>query len=132
MSNPMSSSLHVLHKDSKITTNIEKYPENPDVRLATAALLVLLDKGQVLVDVIRGADHEGNPLVERFRLNLQYPLSAGGGEASRLLDEESDGVALVEQPQLYGKDLKKKALLCFVLLKGALHSLGEYNSKSGF
>ncbi|KAA8592499.1 hypothetical protein FQN60_017954 [Etheostoma spectabile] len=55
--------------------------------IATAA-------SQVLVDVVRGAGHEGNPLVERFRLNVQYPLRAGGGEASRLLNEESDGVAL--------------------------------------
>lgn len=66
--------------------------------------MVLLDKGQILVDVIGGADHEGDPLVKRFRLNIQYPLSAGGGDASRLLDEESDGVALVQQPQLWGEN----------------------------
>lgn len=63
-------------------------------------LLILLNEGQVLVDVIRGADHEGNPLVERLRLNVQHPLGAGGGEASGLLDEESDGVTLVQQTQL--------------------------------
>lgn len=67
---------------------------------AAAASLVLLDKGQVLIDVVRGADNEGHPLVERFGLNVQDPLRARGGEASRLLDEESDGVALVQQPQL--------------------------------
>lgn len=66
--------------------------------------MVLLDKGQILVDVIGGADHEGDPLVKRFWLNIQYPLSAGGGDASRLLDEESDGVALVQQPQLWGEN----------------------------
>lgn len=64
------------------------------------ASLVLLDKGQVLVDVVGGADHEGNPLVERFGLDVQDPLRAGGGQAPRLLDEEGDGVALVQQPQL--------------------------------
>lgn len=68
----------------------------------------LLDKRQVLVDVVRGADHEGNPLVQRFRLDVQYPTSAGGGEATCLLDEEGDGVALVQQPQLGGEKLKGK------------------------
>lgn len=67
------------------------------------ALWELLDKRQVLIDVIGGADHEGHPLVERFRLNIQNPLGAGGGEASGLLDEEGDGVALVQQPQLWGE-----------------------------
>lgn len=62
--------------------------------------LVLLDKGQELVDIIRGADHEGHPLMEPFGLDVQHSLSAGGGEAPRLLDDEGDGVALVQQPQL--------------------------------
>ena len=65
--------------------------------------LVLLDKGQVLVDVVRGADHKGHPLVEALRLDVQHPVSAGGGEAPRLLDDEGDGVALVQQPQLGGE-----------------------------
>lgn len=67
----------------------------------SAASLVLLDKGQVLVDVVCGADHEGHPLVQRLRLDVQDPLGAGGGQASRLLDEEGDGVALVQQAQLW-------------------------------
>lgn len=67
----------------------------------SAASLVLLDKGQVLVDVVRGADHEGHPLVQRLRLDVQDPLGAGGGQASRLLYEEGNGVALVQQPQLW-------------------------------
>lgn len=46
--------------------------------------------------------------MERFGLNVQYPLSAGGGEAAGLLDDEGDGVALVKQPQLRG-EVKKKA-----------------------
>lgn len=61
----------------------------------SAASLVLLDKGQVLVDVVRGADHEGHPLVQRLWLDVQDPLGAGGGQASRLLDDESDGIAFV-------------------------------------
>lgn len=84
---------------------------------AVAGLLVLLDKGQVLVDVIGGADHEGHTLVKRFRLNVHYPLSASGGKASRLLDEESDGVAFIQQPQLWGEDLKKNTMFfscCFL------------------
>lgn len=68
--------------------------------------LVLLDKGQVLVDVVRGADHKGHPLVEPLRLDVQHPLSAGGGEAPGLLNDEGDGVALVQQPQLWGENLK--------------------------
>lgn len=74
---------------------------------APAALWELLDEGQVLVDVIRWADDKGHPLVERFRLNVQYPLSARGGEAAGLLDDEGDGVALVKQPQLQGEEEKK-------------------------
>lgn len=91
--------------------------------LTVAALLVLLDKGQVLVDVISGADYEGHPLVERFGLYVQYPLSAGGGEASRLLDEESDGVALVQQAQLWGEKLKEntvKVFFCWTFLLDSL------------
>lgn len=61
---------------------------------------MLLHEGQELVDVIRGADHEGHPLVEPLRLDVQHPLGAGGGEAPRLLHDEGDGVALVQQPQL--------------------------------
>lgn len=45
--------------------------------------------------------------MERFRLNVQYPLSARGGEAAGLLDDEGDGVALVKQPQLQGEEEKK-------------------------
>lgn len=66
-----------------------------------AASLVLLDKGQVLVDIVCGADHEGHPLVQRLRLDVQDPLGACGGQASRLLDEEGNGVALIQQPQLW-------------------------------
>lgn len=66
-------------------------------------LLVLLDKRQVLVDVVRGAHHEGHPLVEGLGLHVQYPLGAGGGHAPGLLDEEGDGVALIHQPQLRGE-----------------------------
>lgn len=70
--------------------------------------LELLDEGQVLVDVVGGADHEGHPLVERLGLDVQYPLGASGGQASRLLDEEGDGVALVQQPQLWAESFKGK------------------------
>lgn len=73
-------------------------PEAPEVSL------VLLDEGQVLIDVIRGANHKGHALVEPLRLDVQHPLSAGGGEAPRLLDDEGYGVALVQQPQLWGEN----------------------------
>lgn len=62
--------------------------------------LVLLDEGQVLVDIVGRAHHEGHPLVEPLRLDVQHPLGAGRGEAPRLLDDEGDWVALVQQPQL--------------------------------
>lgn len=62
--------------------------------------LVLLDKGQELVDVVRGAHHEGHPLMEPLGLDVQDPLRAGGGDAPRLLHDEGYGVALVQQPQL--------------------------------
>lgn len=45
--------------------------------------------------------------MERFRLNVQYSLRARGGEATGLLDDEGDGVALVKQPQLQG-EVKKR------------------------
>lgn len=48
--------------------------------------------------------------MERFRLNVQYPPSARGGEATGLLDDEGDGVALVKQPQLQGEEGKKDTL----------------------
>jgi len=75
-------------------------------------LLVLLDEGQVLVDVLGGSDHEGHPLVEGLGLDVQHPLGARGGHAPRLLNEEGDGVALVQQPQLLGKkDYRKTRVL---------------------
>lgn len=67
---------------------------------------MLLDKGQELVDVVRGAHHEGHPLVEPFGLDVQDSLRAGGGDAPRLLDDEGYGVALVQQPQLRGENPK--------------------------
>lgn len=66
--------------------------------------LVLLDKSQIFIDVIRGADHKRHPLMERFWLDVQYPLSARGGQASCLLNDESDGVALIQQPQLWWEE----------------------------
>lgn len=61
---------------------------------------MLPDEGQVLVDVVGRADHEGHPLVEALGLDVQHPLGAGGGHAPRLLHQEGDGVALVQQTQL--------------------------------
>lgn len=55
--------------------------------------------------------------MERFRLNVQYPLSARGGEATGLLDDEGDGVALVKQPQLQGEE--KKDTLALILKRSA-------------
>lgn len=56
--------------------------------------------------------------MERFRLNVQYPLSARGGEAAGLLDDEGDGVALVKQPQLQGEE-EKKDTLALILKRSA-------------
>lgn len=67
----------------------------------------LLDKGQVLVDVVWRAHHEGDPLVEGFGLDVQDPLGPGGGEAPGLLDQEGDGVALVEQAQLQRQEVQE-------------------------
>lgn len=78
-------------------TNVQFILTNVIVELG---LRVFLNKRQVLVDVIRGAHHEGHPLMEGIRLNVQYPLGAGGGDSSSLLDEEGDGIALIQQPQL--------------------------------
>ena len=59
-----------------------------------------LDKGQVLCDIVGGADHERHPLVQGLWLDVQDPLGAGGGLAPGLLDQERDWVALVQEPQL--------------------------------
>lgn len=56
--------------------------------------------------------------MERFRLNVQYPLSARGGEATGLLDDEGDGVALVKQPQLQGEE-EKEDTLALILKRSA-------------
>lgn len=64
-------------------------------------LAVLVDKRQILVDVLRRAHHEGHPLVEGPRPHIQDPLGAGGGRAPCLLHQERHRVALVQQPQLH-------------------------------
>ena len=71
---------------------------------------MLLDEVQVVVDVIGGAHHEGRPLVERLWLDVHYPHGARGGDASRLLNEEGDGVALIQQPQLRGETFSEKSV----------------------
>lgn len=65
----------------------------------------LLDEGQVLVDVVGRAHHEGHPLVEGLGLDVQDPLGPGGGEAPGLLHQEGDGVTLVEQAQLQRQEV---------------------------
>lgn len=67
-------------------------------------LLVLLDAGQELIHVIRGAHDEGHPLVDRLGLDVQYPLVARGGLTPGLLYDEGNGVALIQQPQLSGRE----------------------------
>lgn len=61
---------------------------------------MLLDEGQVLLHVFRGAHDEGHALVDGLRLHVQNALRPGRCHAARLLDDERDGVTLVQQPQL--------------------------------
>lgn len=44
--------------------------------------------------------------MEGFGLDVQDPLGPGGGEAPGLLDQEGDGVALVEQAQLQRQEVQ--------------------------
>lgn len=73
--------------------------------------------------------------MERFGLDVQDPLRASGGQASRLLDEEGDGVALVQQPQLWREEVR--TLLSFaarerniqrLAVKALCHFVSHYRS----
>ncbi len=61
-------------------------------------LFVFLDKGQVLLHIVWGSHHKGQPLVKWLGNNIQDTLGAGRGDASGLLDQEGYGVTLVQQP----------------------------------
>lgn len=56
--------------------------------------------------------------MDGLRLDVQDPLGPGGGEAPRLLDQEGDGVALVQESQLQKnitnpmKDFCRDKLFC--------------------
>lgn len=62
--------------------------------------MVFLKDGDVLLDVIRGAHHHRNPLMDVLRLDVQDVGGPCGGHSSGLLHDEGHGVALVEQSEL--------------------------------
>ena len=64
------------------------------------SLRILLDKGNVLVDVIGWAHYKWYALVDGLGLDVQDPLGPRGGKSPGLLDKEGNRVALVQQPQL--------------------------------
>lgn len=76
------------------------------VQVGTLArsLRVLLDEGDVLLHVIRGAQHHGHPLVDGLGLDVQHVHGPSGGHSPRLLRDKGHGVALVQQPQLLGEE----------------------------
>lgn len=64
---------------------------------------MLLADGDVLLHVVGGTQGHWRPLVDARRLDVQDVLVARGGHATRLLNDVSHGVALVQQPQLQGE-----------------------------
>lgn len=76
---------------------------------------MLFKDGEIFVYIIRGAQDNGNPLVNRCWLDVQNIHGPCGGHASGLLHDEGHGVTLIQQPQLTGKkqesDLMPKSLI---------------------
>jgi len=62
--------------------------------------MVFLKDGDVLLDVIRGAQHHRYPLMDVLRLDVQDVGGPCGGHSSGLLHDEGHGVALIEKPEL--------------------------------
>lgn len=65
-----------------------------------SSFMVFLKDGDVLLDIIRGAHHHRNPLMDVLRLDVQDVGGPCGGHSSGLLHDEGHGVALVEQSEL--------------------------------
>lgn len=61
---------------------------------------VFLVNGDVLLDIIRGTEHNRSPLVDGLRLDVQHIRGSCGGHSSSLLHNEGHGVAFIKQPQL--------------------------------
>lgn len=76
---------------------------------------VLFKDGEIFIYIIRGAQDNGNPLVNRRGLDVQNIHGPCGGHAPSLLHDEGHGVTLIQQPQLAGKkqdsDLVSKSLI---------------------
>ena len=70
------------------------------------SFVVLLEHGEVLVDVVRGTQNHRDPLVDVVGLDVQHTHAARGSEASSLLHDECHGVALIQQPQLQWEDME--------------------------
>ena len=96
------------HPSCKIPFSPASDPD-PDMAPGSSvrrSLVVLLEHGEVLVDVVRGTQNHGDPLVDVVGLDVQHIHAAGGGEASSLLHDERHGVALIQQPQLKGEEME--------------------------
>lgn len=76
---------------------------------------MLFKDGEILIYIIRGAQDNGNALVNRCGLDVQNIQGPCGGHASSLLHDEGHGVTLIQQPQLTRKkeesDLTPKSLI---------------------
>lgn len=67
------------------------------------SFVVLFKDGEIFFDIVRGAQDNRNPLVNRGGLDVQNIHGPCGGHAPSLLHDEGHGVTLIQQPQLTGK-----------------------------
>lgn len=72
---------------------------------------VFLVNADVLLDIIRGTQHDRSPLVDGFWVDVQHVLGSCGGHSSSLLHDEGHGVALIKQPQLKDDQAKRTGSL---------------------
>lgn len=77
------------------------YVENPDGWEASlAAFLMFLHTSKIFLNILWRANDKRDSLVNRLRLYIQDCLCPGGSNPSGLLNNESNGVALIKQPEL--------------------------------
>src|SRR5438034_8697353 len=58
------------------------------------------DEALVEIHLVGASDRKRNSFMEPPRREIEHPIPAGRGAAPRLLDDEGQGMTLVEQPDL--------------------------------
>src|ERR1700736_2748349 len=72
--------------------------ERRDIGTVRAAGVLGVIAFQAL-DLVAGAQNQGNALMQRFRHEVEQAFASGRGAAAGLLDQQADRVGLVQQAQ---------------------------------